>query len=90
MKVKTVTQWWRTSISCRPQYGLTKSTPKISGYQKQVLELDGFSIPFNVKPTSALPELKLELIKLESDDTLKAMYLNKPSLEFYRLYESKK
>ena len=50
------------------------------------LELDIFSIPFNVTPASAPPELQLELIKLQSDDTLKAMYLNKPLLEFYRVY----
>ena len=44
---------------------------------KQV-ELDIFSIPFNVTPASAS--------MLQSDDTLKAMYLNKPLLEFYRVY----
>ena len=55
---------------------------------KQV-ELDIFSIPFKVTPTSAFSELQLELIKLLSGDTLKAMYLNKPLLEFYRVYVSK-
>ena len=55
---------------------------------KQV-ELDIFSIPFNVTPASAPSELQLELIKLQSDDTLKAMYLNKPLLEFYRVHVSK-
>ena len=54
------------------------------------MELDIFSIPFNVSPAFAPSELQLEFIKLESDDTLKAMYLNKPVLEFYRVYVSKK
>ena len=53
------------------------------------MELDIFSIPFNVTPASAPSELRLELIKLQSDDSLKAMYLNKPLLEFYRVYVSK-
>ena len=47
------------------------------------MELDVFSIPFNVIPTSAPSELQLELIELQSDDTLKAMYLSKPLLELY-------
>ena len=55
---------------------------------KQV-ELDIFSIPFNVTLASAPSELQLELKKLQSDDTLKAMYLNKPLLEFYRVHVSK-
>ena len=53
------------------------------------MELDIFSIPFNVAPASAPSELQLEFIKLQSDDTLKAMYLNKPLLEFYRVHVSK-
>ena len=53
------------------------------------MELDIFSIPFNVAPAFAPSELQLELIKLQSDDTLKAMYLNKPLLEFYRVHVSK-
>ena len=53
------------------------------------VELDIFSIPFNVLPASEPSELQLELIKLQSDDTLKAMYLNKPLLEFYCVYVSK-
>ena len=53
---------------------------------KQV-ELDIFSIPFNVTPASAPSELKL--IKLQSDDMLKVMYLNKPLHEFYRVHVSK-
>ena len=55
---------------------------------KQV-ELDIFFIPFNVTSASAPSELQLELIKLQSDNTLKAMYLNKPLLKFYRVYVSK-
>ena len=35
------------------------------------LELDIFSIPFNVTPASAPSELQLKLIKQQSDDTLK-------------------
>ena len=50
------------------------------------IELDVFSIPFNVTPASAPPELQLELIKQQSDETLKAMYLYKPLLEFYRVF----
>ena len=42
-----------------------------------------------VTPTSALPELQIELIKLPNDETLKAMYLNKPLLEFHCVYVSK-
>ena len=42
-----------------------------------------------VTPTSALPELQIELIKLQSDETLKAVYLNKPLLELYCVYVSK-
>ena len=53
------------------------------------LELDIFSIPFNVTPASAPSELQIKLIKLQSDKTLKAMYLNKPLLEFFRVYVSK-
>ena len=52
------------------------------------MELDIFSIPFNVTPASAPPELQIELIKPQSDDMLKAMYLSKPLLEFYRVYVS--
>jgi len=52
------------------------------------LELDIYSIPFNVTPASAASELQVELIKLRSDDTLKTMYLNKPLLEFYRVHVS--
>ena len=53
------------------------------------LELDIFSIPFSVTPASAPCELQLKLIKLQSDDTLKALYMNKLLLEFYRVYVSK-
>ena len=53
------------------------------------LELDIFSIPFNVTPTSTPSELQIELIKLQSNKTLKAIYLNKPLLEFYCVYVSK-
>ena len=53
------------------------------------LELDIFFAPFNVTPASTPSELQLKLIKLQSDDTLKAMYTNKPLLEFYRVYISK-
>ena len=53
------------------------------------MELDFFSIPFNVTPASAPSELQLKVIKLQSDDTLKAMYLNKQLLGFYRVYVSK-
>ena len=50
------------------------------------LELDIFFIPLNVTPASAPSELQLEL---QSDDPLKVMYVNKPLLEFYRVYISK-
>ena len=46
------------------------------------LELDIHSISFNVTPVSASLELQLQLIKLQSNDTLKAMYQNKPLLGF--------
>ena len=63
-----------------------------AGFQdikSKLVELDIFSIPFNVTPASAPSELRLKLIKLQSDDSLKAMYLNKPLLEFYRVHVSK-
>ena len=53
------------------------------------LERDVFSIPFNVTPASAPPKYPLELIKLQSDNTLKAMYQNELLLESYRVYASK-
>ena len=54
-------------------------------FKGKQLELDIFSIPFNVAPASAPPKIQLELIKLRYDDKLKALYLNnKPLLEFYR------
>ena len=54
-------------------------------FKGKQLELDIFSIPFNVAPASAPPEIQLELIKLQCDDKLKALYLNnKLWLEFYR------
>ena len=44
-----------------------------------------------VIPTSSPPELQLiELIKLHSDKMLKAVYLNKLLLEYYRVSMSKK
>ena len=53
------------------------------------LDLDAFSIPLNVAPASASPELQLDFIKLQSDDTMKALYQNKPLLKFYHVYISK-
>ena len=53
------------------------------------LELNVFYIPFNVIQALAIAELQLELIKLQSNDTLKAMYHSKSLLEFYRVYVSK-
>ena len=53
------------------------------------LELDIFSITFNVTSASAPSELQIEFIKLQSDKTLKAMYLNKPLLELYLVYVPK-
>ena len=37
--------------------------------------------PFNVTPTFVLSELQVEFIKLQSNDTLKAIYLNKSLLK---------
>ena len=56
----------------------------------KLLKLDVFFIPFNFTPISALHELQLKLMTLQSNDTLKAMYLNNPLLQFYRVYVSKK
>ena len=80
--------------SC-PQYALECSSLLErfnAGFQdikSKLVKLDIFSIPFNVTPASAPSELRLELIKLQSDDSLKAMYLNKPLLEFYHVHVSK-
>ena len=52
------------------------------------LELDVFSIPFDVAPASP-PELQFELIKIQKDDTLKVMYQSKLLLEFHVVYVSK-
>jgi len=82
------------STSCA-QYALECSgllesfNDRFHDIKSKQLELDIFSIPFNVKPASAPSQLQLELIKLQSDDTLKAMYLNKPLLKFHRVYVSK-
>ena len=64
--------------------------PRFRDIKRKQLELDVFSVSFNVTHTSALPELQLEFIKLHSDDTLKTMYLNKLLLEVYCIYVSKK
>ena len=65
-------------------------TARFQDIESKQLELvDVFSNPFNVTPASAPTEFQLELIKLRNDDTLKAMYLNKPLLEFDRVYVSK-
>ena len=58
--------------------------------ESEQMQLDVFSIPLNVTPASTSPDLQLELVKLMSDDTLKAMCQNKSLLEFYHAYVSKK
>ena len=62
---------------------------RFQNFKSKQLELDVFFIPFKVTPASGPPELQLQLIKLHSDDTLKAMYQNKPLLKFYRVCASK-
>ena len=64
-------------------------TARLQDIKSKQLELDIFSIPFNVTPASAPTEFQLKLIKLKNDDMLRVMYLNKPLLEFYRVYVSK-
>ena len=64
-------------------------TARFQDIKSKQLELDIFSISFNATPASAPTEFQLELIKLQNDDTLKAMYLNKPLLKFYCVYISK-
>ena len=67
------------STSCAP-YALECSSllesfnARFQDIKSKKLELDVFSIAFNVTPASAPPDLQLPLIKLQSDDTLKAMY----------------
>ena len=68
---------------------LERFNARFQDIKSKQLELDIFSIFFNVTPASASSELQLELIKVQSDDTLKAMYMNKPLLESYRVYVSK-
>ena len=78
------------------RYGLECSSllesfnARFQDIKSKLLELDIFSIPFNVTLACAPSELQLELIKLQSDNMLKVMYMNKPLLEFYYVYVSKK
>ena len=87
-----------TLKKCNPtsciQYALKCSSlwesfnARFQDIKSKQLELDIFSITFNVTPASTPSELQLKLIKLQSDDTLKAMYTNKRLLKFYRVYIS--
>ena len=47
---------------------------KFQDIKSKQLDLDIFSISFNVTPGSAPSELQLELIKLQSDDTQSDVY----------------
>ena len=59
-----------------PQIGLTKSTLRFHDIKSKQLKFDVFFTPFNF--ISAPHKFQLELIKLQSHDTLKVMYLNNP------------
>ena len=80
--------------SCAP-YALECSSllesfnARFEDIKSKQLELDICSVSFNVIPAPASLELQLEFIKLQDDDKLKAMYQNKPLLEFYCVYVSK-
>ena len=82
------------STSCAP-YALECSSllesfnAKFQGIKSKQPELGVFSIPFNVAPASAPPDLQLQFMKLQSDVRLKTMYQNKSLLEIYRVYASK-
>ena len=76
---------FHTTLKSVSQNQLTK----FQDVKSKMLELGFFSIPFNVALTSALPEFQLELIKQQSENEPKVIYLNKLLLEFYRVYVSK-
>ena len=50
------------------------------------MELDIFASPFNVVVTDVPSNFQHEIIELQSDSTLKAMYQNIPLLNFYQRY----
>ena len=62
---------------------LERFNARFQDIKSKQLKLDIFSIPFNITTASAPSELQLEFIKLQSDDMLKVMYMNKLLLEFY-------
>jgi len=47
------------------------------------MELDIFAIPFNVTAATVPSNFQHEIIELQTDDTLKGVYLNAPLVEFY-------
>ena len=50
------------------------------------MELDIFATPFNVVAAAAPNNFQHETIELQTNDTLKSMYLNSPLVEFYQRY----
>ena len=50
------------------------------------MELDIFATPFKVVAAAAPDNFQHEIIELQTNDTLKSMYLNTPLVEFYQRY----
>ena len=50
------------------------------------MELDIFATPFNVVAAAAPNNFQHEIIELQTNNTLKSMYLNTPLVEFYQSY----
>ena len=63
--------------------------PRFQNIKSKHLEFDAVSIPSILHPPFVPPELQLKLLKMLSNDMPKAMYLNKPLLEFLCFYISK-
>ena len=50
------------------------------------MELDIFTTPFNVVAAAAPSNFQYKIIELQTNDTLKLMYLNTPLVEFCQRY----
>uniref|UniRef100_A0A5S6Q1R9 HAT C-terminal dimerisation domain-containing protein n=1 Tax=Trichuris muris TaxID=70415 RepID=A0A5S6Q1R9_TRIMR len=60
----------------------------LNDVKSRQMEVNIFSIPFNVEALDMLDNLQHEIIQLQTDDELKARY-NLPLLDFYKRYRSK-
>ena len=60
--------------------------PRFQNIKCKQLEFDAVSIPSILHLLLYPPELQLKLLKMQNNDMPKVMYLNKPLLEFLRVY----